>query len=287
MWLFVVNPTAGEIDETEIKRKIKDWAQDHEFTVECYTTNGATDKKELERLKRQKSIEAVVSVGGDGTLLLCTEIFMDNHIPIGIIPGGSSNSVAKELNIPTQINKALSVLSRRSIRQIDLIEINSSQLCLHMADVGVHAQMIKDYEEENFSGFSGYFKSAVRTLDEIPIFSYDLQYADHKERGEAHYLVLSNGQYFGTGVPINQLGKIDDGWFEICSLKDINKFDLIDWFSDNAKHTMYRVRQAQKCTIRFSEEVDLQIDGEYQGLVNELSVKCLPEALLVFVPSET
>jgi diacylglycerol kinase family enzyme len=88
-------------------------------------------------------------MGGDGTIKLVAQL-IHNKIPIGILPAGSSNGLATDLDLPIDINRALEIAIGNNIKCIDTLNIND-QMGLHISDMGMNAELIKGYKRRKCS----------------------------------------------------------------------------------------------------------------------------------------
>ena len=98
--LFIINPVSGGKEKQDWETSIRDFFKDLPHQVEIFITTGKDDfvsiTHHIETLQPQK----VVAVGGDGTVKMVAEILREKSIVLGILPAGSANGMAKELNIP-------------------------------------------------------------------------------------------------------------------------------------------------------------------------------------------
>ena len=113
-YLFVLNPVSGGFDKDSLLLKIENSFSDYRV----YTTNGQADNQLLaeEISKYQPSI--LVAIGGDGTILLCSETIMRmaEKPLLGIIPAGSANGMAEELHIPHDYDSAIDLIKKKRMQ---------------------------------------------------------------------------------------------------------------------------------------------------------------------------
>src|SRR6476661_3903158 len=98
--LFVINPVSGGKEKQDWEASIREYFKEIPHMAEFYLLNGQSDKRSLQHYIETLSPDRVVAVGGDGTVKMVTELLKDTSIPLGIIPAGSANGMAKELAIP-------------------------------------------------------------------------------------------------------------------------------------------------------------------------------------------
>ena len=114
----------------------------------------------IERIRPDR----VVAVGGDGTVQMAAKQMLGSGIPLGILPAGSANGMAKELEIPNNPENALKVVTDGIIKSADVIRINDTEICLHLSDIGLNAKLIKYFEEHNWRGKLGYARVLFKAL---------------------------------------------------------------------------------------------------------------------------
>ena len=96
--------------------------------------------------------DCVVAVGGDGTLKIVATVLLGTSLIIGMLPAGSANGMARELGIPPDIQGSLDVLVNGERRQMDVIQVNDADICLHLSDIGLNAQVVMHYEQNSLRG---------------------------------------------------------------------------------------------------------------------------------------
>src|SRR5688572_6395072 len=146
--LFVVNPAAGGKDHSATIEELRSKTAEQGMTAEFLLTDGHGDEKKLLRSLDRFSPDRVVAGGGDGTIRMVAKNLITHKLPLGIIPLGSANGLAKALEISTDPLVALdTILSPSRIKKMDMLRFNDKHLSIHLADIGVNALIVKKYEE--------------------------------------------------------------------------------------------------------------------------------------------
>jgi len=291
--LFVLNPKSGHGEDYKIEDIIKRLASEHHFTWEILRTTGTADKKRIEDRIKELQPEKVVAIGGDGTINLVASQLVNKNIMFGLIPSGSANGLAYNLNISDDPEKALMNIIGGKTRPIDVIRINDTHICLHLADVGVNARLVKRFEKEGSKGFAGYGKQLGKEIfSKKRIFRFELNSPGIQEKMKAEMLVLANARSFGTGAQINPQGDMDDGKFEIVIIKPYPWWYMITFaFSfftgrlDRLKHV--KVFSTDRAQIEFKKPMDVQVDGELLEDITQLKITIYPCAIQVYYPVNT
>lgn len=284
-YLFVINPVSGAIDKATIKSKINDTFD--LFTI--YYTKGKEDKGSLLDEIHSFKPHIVVAVGGDGTILLCSEVVMAMTVKLllGILPAGSANGMAKELHIPERIDDAIQIIKNNEQQTpLDLIQINDDIYCLHIGDAGLNARIVRDYAEDGSRGYFTYAKYFFEELKHAKTFVSTI-IADGKEyQFEGYMLAIANAMRYGTGVKVNYISNPSDGKFELSCLTDIGvgtfvKAGLSALDIDFANDKKQQIISCKKAEVKFNRPVTFQVDGELIGKVEGFTAKIIENAVTV------
>ena len=282
--LFIINPGSGNT-KTDWKKEIQNYFTQSAFTVELFELPQPCDTGKLKDIVLKAKPDRVIAVGGDGTLKLVAECTQGMNLPIGLLPAGSANGMAKELGIPVAPIEALDIVAKGATRKIHLTEINNEK-CIHLSDIGFNAFVVKKFESEKKRGMWGYVKASWKVLWAHNRLKVRIK-ADNKFiQREAAMVVIANATKYGTGVVINPAGKLDDNLFEIViikkiSLKEIFKMRFTHSPFDTSKTELF---QTSSLEIHSRRKAHFQVDGEYMGKTNKIYARILPAALEIIAP---
>jgi diacylglycerol kinase family enzyme len=169
---------------------------------------------------------------------------------------------------------------------LDVLFINN-KLCLHIADLGINAELIKNYENSGIRGKLGYFLQTIPTLinSESP-FHFQVKTEDGIIEETGVLLAIANANKFGTGATINPEGKMNDGKFEILIFKNLNFIEILKTIkvAPEMSSDFVHIVSTSKAEISCKTKVPFQIDGEFLGEIKKASVTIKKEALLMAVP---
>ncbi|MGB3851176.1 MAG: diacylglycerol kinase family protein [Tunicatimonas sp.] len=284
--LLVVNPISGDMDKSELVRQVAQKVCPG-YPLEIYYTTGTDDQKQITTLLNTFAARRVLVAGGDGTIKLIAEVLRDRDIAIGILPTGSANGLARSLDIPLATEDALTVALGDCFQKADALCINNN-LCLHISDLGVNAELIRHYESGKVRGKLGYALQTVPTLldSEMP-FTFNVSVDQGRWKKQGVLLALANARKYGTGATINPDGKIDDGKFEVLLFKKLDVLEIAKTLREDVQldDDFAESFSTTHATICCEHPVPFQIDGEYGGEVQHLEVSILPEHLRIAVPN--
>ncbi|MFO8001269.1 MAG: diacylglycerol kinase family protein [Marinilabilia sp.] len=285
--LFVINPAAGSHNRTDLRNELTVHCQNHAFMPIFLETTGQGDKEKILSALETDSPQTVVAVGGDGTVNMLAETLQNRPVKLGIIPTGSANGMAYELNLPTNIDQAFSVIARGASKRIDLLKINRQYTAVHLSDLGMNARIIKRFDHEKIRGLYGYARQFFKELKAPSPFKCRILCNNQRQRKyKAVMVVMLNTHFYGTGAVVNSMGQIDDGKFEIVIIKPYPWHYIfrmfIAFFTGNIHRLRHvRILSCRRAKITVKPAQDLQIDGEPSGEVKSVEAKVLPSALEV------
>lgn len=285
-YILVLNPISGDIDKSEILLKTLDFAKEFAIEIIVYETSGKNDTAALKNLYTTHKPERILIAGGDGTIKMVGEALEKQDVVFGILPAGSSNGLSVDLNLPATIEENLSVAFHNHFMEMDMISINGKK-SIHLSDLGLNAELVKNYEDSSVRGKVGYALQIVTTLTELEEpFSAKIEANDKTVECKARMIVLANSQKYGTGVTINPYGKMDDGKFEIIILKNLDLLVFGKIITGNMPLNSEEIEiiSTDKATITTTLPVSFQMDGEYIGTETQLDIVILPAQMKVAIP---
>ncbi len=286
-FLLIVNPIAGGNDKTAMIEAVQDFAQKEGVTLIEYKTTGEEDEKAIKTLYDVHKPERILVAGGDGTIKIVAEAVEHLDVIIGVLPAGSANGLSVDLELPRDIEETIKIAFRNHYMEMDMVCINGKK-SLHLSDIGVNAELIRNYENSSIRGKLGYAIQAFNTLTDLaPPFHATIKANGQVIETEARMVVLANTQKYGTGVTINPIGIMDDGKFEVVILKNMDLLVIGKILSGNIpvdSNEDVEIISTQEAEITTSVPVCFQIDGEYCGEETRLDVKILHRQMKVAIP---
>ncbi|MGA9326593.1 MAG: YegS/Rv2252/BmrU family lipid kinase [Salegentibacter sp.] len=286
--LLVVNPISGNINKSELIEEIKLASRKFGAKLDIYKTDGESDIINLRALLKADEPDRVIVAGGDGTIKIVAEALQHHEIPLGIIPAGSANALAVNLHIPHLLNDQLKVALGGCSREVDLLSING-ELCLHMSDLGLNAELIKNYESSPIRGKMGYLLQTIPTLmrSKYP-FEFTIETENKSYTRKGILLAFANAKKYGTGANVNPRGKIDDGIFEVLIFKNFDIFEIIKTLRNEAEldPDFMETIPAKEVSVTCTDPVPFQIDGEYIGEKKNIDARISDKKLKIMVPQK-
>ena len=285
--MLILNPAAGQgtPDLRAFNRVVR--AAGYEWEVEV--TNQWGDGAKLARKAVSEGARVVAVYGGDGTVMDVASGLMGGDVPLGILPGGTGNALAKELNLPFDVAAAAArmVSEQPPIRPIDLGMVNQHLFCLRLG-VGLEADITRtaDRSLKDRMGPFAYLSAAIQAWNNSPISMYQLEMDGKVEEIEGLACMVANAGTLGIpGLGLSSEVKIDDGLLDVFVIRraDLNELATLAASVmgasgpsiDSLPHW-----QCREINIQAEPQQPFEADGEELG-ETPVRVSVLPKAVNV------
>lgn len=287
--LFIINPVSGGKRRTDWTPIIGEYFESLPHKIDKCVLTGKNDANLIRQKIKDFSPDRVVAVGGDGTISLVAKELLGTSIILGILPGGSANGMARELNISPVNETALDTILNGTVSKIDVVRINKEDISLHLSDLGLNARIINLFDRSSKRGIWVYVRFFFKVLWQRKLVKAHVK-ADGIDRIVSMYMiVIANATKYGTGAVINPEGQLDDGKFELVIVHAISLIELIKMFLSNRSFNPKKVEifKTTKASITTKKKIHFQVDGEYKGKVNKVEAAVMPSVLLTGINSST
>ena len=249
--------SAGELRE-RIDRGLRGQGVQPEFEGTQYPGHATV----LARQAAAEGFDAVVAVGGDGTVNEVVNGLAGTETALGIIPAGTANLFAAELGIPSDIQAACAVVGQDVRKIIDLGFIDGRYFTM-MAGIGFDAHVVR-LVDRRLKGQWGAFSYLIVALRELVRYSFPRIEAitDTGESLFGYYAFVQNACSYGSGFEASPGSRLDDGLFEVIVFPRRRFFTVIQYLLSARKESCDVVtRSIRKLELRTPH--DIQIDGDF------------------------
>lgn len=289
--LFVLNPISGDLDKSDLEGTVAAYCTERGRTAHFYHTTGTDDLAKLRVHLAQHPYDAVFAAGGDGTVSLVGEALLHTGVPLGILPLGSGNGLAKDLGIPLELDDALHLIWQHEQRNIDTLCV-SGHFSAHLADLGFNALVVERFDSGDTRGPGAYIRIATQEYLSYEPATYRIETDVETWEGTAFMLTIANANTFGSNVIINPDSQLDDGQFEICLIEPFPGvaapnilYHLYTSAFDSSNYTRRLCCRHARIFVPGQEQVLAQVDGEPLHLPTPVEVEINAASLRVLVPT--
>lgn len=291
---FIVNPISGVGRQKVIEKLIDEQLDRSLFDYEIAYTKAAKHAIELSRDAASRKIDIVVAVGGDGSVNEISKGLINTSSAMAIIPTGSGNGLARHLNIPLNLKKAMEVINSGKQITIDTIQMNEETFA-NVAGVGFDAHIGWEFSKFGKRGFSSYVKVITRELPKYKAQDFELIIdaclPDRQGKSiirNAYLISFANGSQWGNNTYIAPTADITDGLMDIAILKDFKFFNAIAigyrlFAKSLDKSSFLEIIKAKEVIVK-QKGIIAHVDGEPIEVGNEIRIKVIPLSLKVIVP---
>ncbi len=233
--------------------------------------------------------ELPVVMSGDGLVGAVGGAMAGSETPLGIVPGGRGNDLARVLGIPNEPESAVATLFSGQSRRIDVGEANGRRF-LGIVSVGFDSECNRRANEVRFLRSNlVYVYSLLRTLVTWKPARFTLRVDDQRTRLSGYSVSVANNKAFGGGMYIAPDAELDDGEFDIVAIGEVGKLRFVGnlpkvFKGTHVKQDEVQVFRAPHLELSASRPFPVYADGEH---LTDLpaSLRILPQALTVLVPA--
>ncbi len=234
-------------------------------------------------------VGAVIVGGGDGTLNAALPGLLGTGLPLGILPLGTANDLARTLGIPEDLGEAARIIATGRRRRIDAADANGVPF-FNVASIGFGVDITRalTHDSKNRWGVLGYAVAALRALRRTRHFAVEIEEGGRVQRGRTLHLAVGNGRHYGGGMTVSETAAIDDGRLDVYSLEVRALWRLLTLLPAirHGRHGRWReVRTftGTDITVRTRRARSVDTDGEITTRT-PVRFRVLPGAVDVFAP---
>lgn len=246
-----------------------------------------------ELIRRYRDAVGMVIIGGgDGSMNAAAPALVETGLPLGILPLGTANDLARTLGIPLDPEQACAVITDGVRHRIDLGVVNGHYF-FNVAHIGLGAHVTRTLAsgtKQRWGGYA-YLAGLVRALRTRRSFRAEIVCDGRHARLRAMQIAIGNGRFYGGGMTVEERSCIDDGRFFLFSVAPIGWRELLRLLLHAhalragrfAGHDPVRVEHGRDIEIRTSRRMAVSADGEIVG-TTPAHFSVAVAALDVFVP---
>lgn len=274
-----------------LKKEIEHHFAKQDFTI--YISERAKHTTELAKKAVDANYDVIVAAGGDGSIMEVVTGIIGSKAKLGIIPYGTGNMLALNLEIPLNINKTLDSIITGKTTKIDIGKINDHKYFAFMAGCGFDAKIIDETSREKKKklGLLAYYIEGLKQLLKVNHSNFKIK-LDNKKiiKAKALTVIIANSaNIIGNSFSLAPFASMKDGLLDliIISPKTQPEFLKLLWKLitriNTDKNNKPKYFQAKKIEIKSKPVLLVQADGDIIGKT-PVKIQVLPEAIEVIVP---
>lgn len=287
---FIVNPVAGtrQVLKSKLPELLSKNLDAEQFDYDIRWTESRGHATELATQAVNDNVDLVVAVGGDGSINEVANALAGTQVPLGVLPFGSGNGLARHLGYPMRKSKAIRVFNRFKVDEMDLFQLSNSYIC-STAGIGFDAYVAEQFDNKKSRGFLGYALGILRAFIKYPYFDYRLELPDRELTGKAFMIVLCNSSQHGYNLKIAPKASVQDGVMDVWVLDKFPRWKATFIFFSILRGLHHKSRYfnsylTNQVIVETQEPIHFHTDGEPVKKISRIEAEVKPRALRVVVP---
>lgn len=302
--LAVINPSSSNGNTGKEWPQFEKIIRESGIELDIEYTKYPLHATEITRNALKIGYNIIISVGGDGTMNEVLNGFFENEKQINknaylaIFSRGTGCDLVRTLGIEKSVENIIKVLKNKKFISCDVgkcsfVDYSGEKVTryfLNISDVGIGGETTYRVNK-NSKALKGFLSFLIGTISTIAVYKnkkLDIVIDDKIIINEKiNSIIVANGRYFGGGMHIAPLAKIDDGLFDIIVLGNFSKIEMILNFPKIYKETHMTHPKVKRYTgenikISSSEKVMIELDGEQPGTI-DAEYQIIPRGVNVLV----
>jgi diacylglycerol kinase family enzyme len=236
--------------------------------------------------------DILIAAGGDGTVGTVAAVAVETRTLFGVLPTGTLNHFARDLGIPTNLERAVEAIVAGRAKAVDVGEVNG-RVFVNNSSVGIYPRMVWERETEQRHGRKKWTASAIamlRTWRRYRTLAGRLLVDETSERVRTPFIFVGNNEYLAEGARLGGRATLDGGRLSVFVAPDFGRFEtlalpiraLARRLNPDAHLSRFI---AERVVIELARpRVSVAVDGEVAIMHPPLRYRIHPGALLTIVP---
>jgi diacylglycerol kinase family enzyme len=292
---IILNASAGSGDQEDARRTLAEiFAAESDFEAHISLARNGEEIVELARqAAADRDVQFVVAGGGDGTVNVVASELVGTNKTLGVLPLGTLNHFAKDLNIPLDLEGAARNLIEGETVKVDVGEVNE-RIFINNSSLGLYPSIVRHREKQQERlGRGKWFAALWATLEvfrRYPLFSVRLSADGREFRRRTPFVFIGNNEYQMDTFNLGARSCLDAGQLSLHLTRDIGRWGLVRLA---ASALLGRLRESGDFDALCTKEVWIETrrtrmrvatDGEVTIMKSPLHYRVRPAALRVIVP---
>ena len=286
---IVVNTKAGRYDEYLVYEYLADLLSRENISGEIYHFVNQQELAERIKKTKQEHFDLYIAVGGDGMIALLASYLRDWEKPIGIIPAGTSNTMANILGIPLDAKLAIQQLIHfGQTKTIDALQIEDRLFFMNVS-MGFSSSVVNELDstKKSLLGIFAYIFAGLLRLPKTTQHTFSVEIDGRRQQVKAAELFVVNSGVLGRSQYTVSDSKIDDGVLEAGIVREASIrgiVDVVDILVRKRKKGFQLIGQGKHITVLTEKPLKVQADGDIIG-ETPLTIEVIPRAATFVIPA--
>lgn len=291
---LIYNPSAGKEALRDKLPDILDYLERGGLEVSCFMTRGANEAIQAARQASLEECDLVIAAGGDGTI---NEVInglsnVDYRPTLGILPGGTTNDLARALHLPRDLRQACDIILDGRPMPMDVGKVGQDSYFINIAGCGRLTEITYEVPSKlkTHLGQLAYYVKGLEKLPFLKSIQLDIDSPDLAYDGKAMLCLIANSNSVGGYEKLAPNASLSDGMFDVILVRPVNLPELVKLATlalrgEHVRSDRVIYFQTDRITVTSPELVELNLDGEYGGPLPQ-EFRCLKHHLNVLVAAE-
>lgn len=287
---FIINKFSGTGYRDSLEGRIISDCGNHDVTCRIEFTRDRGHATELAEQAVREKYDRVFAVGGDGTINEVARALVGTDVPMGILPKGSGNGLARHLGIPLDFRKSLALIHSSNIINMDTIAVNN-RLSVNVSGIGFDGHIAWLFGKNGRRGLMGYASLVVREFMSFQELEATLVIDGEEITSNSFMIALANSSQFGNNARIAPYASVCDEEIDVCLVRKVPFSKAIPFVQQMFagrlnESSLVSIRKGKQIGIRLAKPVAYHVDGEPHAPESEFRISINPGSLRMIVPEQ-
>lgn len=286
--IFIVNPISGTQSKELVLNLLDEKIDKEKYSWDVVYTERAGHAIEIAAQAAENKADAVIAIGGDGTINEIGRSLVHTETALGIIPCGSGNGLARHLHIPMEPKKALEIINDGVTDIIDYGKINGTDFFC-TCGVGFDAFVSLKFANAGKRGLLTYLEKTLQESLTYQPETYELETEDGSYKYKAFLIACGNASQYGNNAYITPQATITDGLMDVTILEPFTVLDVpslaFQLFNKTIdQNSRIKTFRCKKLRIHRSKPGVVHFDGDPMQAEENVDIELIKRGLRVIVP---
>ena len=285
--LFVINPISGTVRKNRVREIIEQTVDSSVFEWSISLTAHAGHATQIAREAAARHVDIVVAVGGDGTVNETASGLIGSETALAIVPCGSGNGLARHLDLPLDVAKAVRVINQGLVHRLDY-GLCCGRPFFCTCGVGFDAFISNKFASSSRRGPISYMENILKSGLSYKPQVYDIEDETGRVIHKAYVVTCANASQYGNNAYIAPSASMKDGLLDIVLIEPFNALQApqiaLQMFNKTLPENSHvKTFRAAKVTIRRRQPGVCHVDGDPFDAGREIVVELVHKGINVVV----